>query len=97
MRQGIKLVRQVGIAYGSAFGQEITPGPGIQTDDDIDAWLVREGANTQFHPTGTCAMLPKNEGGVVDKDLRVYGLANVRVVDASVFPFEFAAHVSLFS
>jgi len=94
MRQGIKLVRQVGIAYGTAFGQEISPGPGVQTDDDIDAWLVREGANTQYHPTGTCTMLPKDEGGVVDKDLRVYGLANVRVVDASVFPFEFAAHLA---
>ena len=40
-------------------------------------------------------MLPLEQGGVVDTDLRVYGLANVRVVDASVFPMQFAAHVSI--
>ena len=40
-------------------------------------------------------MLPREQGGVVDTDLRVYGLANVRVVDASVFPMQFAAHVSI--
>jgi hypothetical protein len=41
-------------------------------------------------------MLPKELGGVVDPNLRVYGLANVRVADASVFPIEFAAHVGDF-
>src|ERR1700748_449213 len=50
----------------------------------------------RYHPGCTCAMLPKSLGGVVDPNLRVYGLANVRVADASVFPLEFAAHVSHF-
>ena len=96
MRQGLKLVRQVGLAYGDVLGAETAPGPAIQSDQDIDNWLITQGANTQYHPTGSCAMLPKSLGGVVDKDLKVYGLENVRVVDASVFPFEFAAHVSSF-
>lgn len=39
-------------------------------------------------------MLPRNEGGVVDARLKVYGTVNVRVVDASVFPVSFSAHVS---
>lgn len=38
------------------------------------------------HPIGTCAMLPKDKGGVVDERLRVYGVRNLRIVDASVFP-----------
>jgi choline dehydrogenase len=41
---------------------------------------------TEYHPIGTCAMLPREKGGVVDNQLRVYGTSNVRVVDASIFP-----------
>ncbi|KAF9523934.1 alcohol oxidase [Crepidotus variabilis] len=97
MRQGLKLVRRVGAAYGTVLGTELNPGPNMQSDDAIDAYLVNDpsnGANSQFHPAGTAAMLPKALGGVVDADMKVYGLANVRVVDGSVFPFEFAAHLA---
>jgi len=38
-------------------------------------------------------MLPLEQGGVVDANLRIYGLGNVRAVDASVFPLQFAAHM----
>lgn len=38
------------------------------------------------HPVGTCAMLPRDKGGVVDPRLRVYGIRGLRIVDASVFP-----------
>ena len=38
-------------------------------------------------------MLPQNMGGVVDAKLHVYGVSNLRVVDASVFPIEWAAHM----
>ncbi|KAF6760889.1 mala s 12 allergen [Ephemerocybe angulata] len=82
MRQGVKLVRLVGAALGD------------RTDDQIDAWLTNSGANTQYHPASACAMLPRKWGGVVDSDLKVYGLANVRVIDSSVYPFEFAAHLA---
>ena len=47
---------------------------------------LRETATTNYHPCGTCAMLPEAMGGVVDAELRVYGTKNLRVVDASVFP-----------
>jgi len=40
-------------------------------------------------------MLPLELGGVVDPNLKVYGTANVRVVDASIFPIQFAAHVRI--
>ncbi|KAJ4292738.1 hypothetical protein N0V90_009401 [Kalmusia sp. IMI 367209] len=41
---------------------------------------------TEYHPIGTCAMLPREKGGVVDSKCKVYGTSNVRVVDASIFP-----------
>jgi choline dehydrogenase-like flavoprotein len=41
---------------------------------------------TSYHPCGTCAMLPRESGGVVDARLQVYGVRGLRVVDASVFP-----------
>lgn len=73
MRQGVKFVRTVGAAYGATFGTEIAPGPTVQTDQQIEDWLVST-ASTQFHPTGSCAMLPQAQGGVVNAKLQVYGL-----------------------
>jgi choline dehydrogenase len=48
--------------------------------------FVKANTATEYHPVGTCAMLPKDKGGVVDSELKVYGTSNVRVVDASIFP-----------
>jgi choline dehydrogenase-like flavoprotein len=48
--------------------------------------FLKRTATTNYHPCGTCAMMPEQNGGVVDTKLKVYGTTNVRVVDASVFP-----------
>ncbi|CAN9167330.1 alcohol oxidase [Alternaria alternata] len=48
--------------------------------------LVQNNTVTEYHPIGTCAMLPKEKGGVVDEELRVHGVDGLRVVDASIFP-----------
>ncbi|KFZ07713.1 hypothetical protein V502_09819 [Pseudogymnoascus sp. VKM F-4520 (FW-2644)] len=50
--------------------------------------LCKELVLSMFHLSGTCAMLPREDGGVVDSKLKVYGTSNVRVVDASLFPLE---------
>lgn len=54
---------------------------------------LRGQIKTEFHPSGTTAMLPKNKGGVVDPSLRVYGTKNLRVVDAGVMPLIPGAHI----
>ena len=96
LRQGVKLARKIAATspLKDVLGAETSPGPTVTTDDAIDAF-VAGGIVTEFHPANTLAMLPRNQGGVVDAKLKVYGLQNVRVVDASIFPLQFAAHVSL--
>ena len=46
----------------------------------------RQRSGTVYHPCGTCAMRPLAAGGVVDSELRVYGVQGLRVADASIFP-----------
>ncbi|KAL4876597.1 glucose-methanol-choline oxidoreductase-like protein [Aspergillus karnatakaensis] len=53
---------------------------------DVAKDYVRSACKSTFHPTSTCAMMPKEKGGVVDARLRVWGVSNLRVVDASVIP-----------
>ena len=48
--------------------------------------IVKDRLWTTYHPSCTCAMLPRESGGVVDDRLRVHGTRGLRVVDASVFP-----------
>ncbi len=64
--------------------RELTPGPGVQSDAEIDAWL-RANVRTAMHPTSTCAM-GNDEMAVVDGQLRVRGLSGLRVADASIMP-----------
>ena len=81
--------------YSSIWAEEYEPGLDVVPESDNDAaWLtyVRNNTNTFYHPVGTCAMLPKNDGGVVDSKLMVYGTSNLRVVDASIIPILVSAH-----
>lgn len=48
--------------------------------------FIRQFGATNYHPVGTCAMMGEDLDGVVGEDLVVYGIANVRVCDASVIP-----------
>lgn len=70
--------------------------PAISEDASYEVWLdwVKTKSNFQpnYHHSGTCAMLPRESGGVVDNDFRVYGTKNVRVVDLSILPLQIAGH-----
>lgn len=60
---------------------------GFTADLDKTKQFVRDTAVGAMHYTSTCSMMPRETGGVVDSQLRVYGTKNVRVVDASIMPF----------
>ncbi|OKL59623.1 hypothetical protein UA08_05437 [Talaromyces atroroseus] len=94
LRDGLKLARKLGetAPLCNTLTAEISPGSKVQTDDEWLDWL-RGAAGTEFHPSSSCAMLPRELGGVVDANLRVYGLANVRVADASVVPIALSTHL----
>ncbi|EAQ83060.1 hypothetical protein CHGG_10878 [Chaetomium globosum CBS 148.51] len=63
--------------------------PALKADDlDTAREIVRRRQISVFHVAGSCAMRPRDQGGVVDERLRVYGTKRLRVVDASVFPIE---------
>ncbi|KAI0320798.1 alcohol oxidase [Amylostereum chailletii] len=96
LRGAAKFIRQVAATgtFATTLTGETLPGTTVQSDDDIDNWL-RSTVGTEFHPVGTCSMLPLSQGGVVDTNLKVHGLSNVRVIDASVVPIELAAHVRI--
>jgi len=86
--EGIKLARR--IAQAPAFnkyrGNERLPGKEIQNDDELKAY-IRKMTQTLYHPVGTCKMGPANDPmAVVDSELRVRGVDNLRVVDASIMP-----------
>jgi choline dehydrogenase len=63
---------------------ELKPGRERTTDDEIIAW-VKEAAETTYHPVGTCRM-GHDQLAVVDDQLRVHGIAGLRVADASIMP-----------
>lgn len=67
--------------------------PEDATDEQWAAW-VRSKAGSNNHPLGSAAMLPRDMGGVVGPELKVYGTANVRVVDASVIPTQISGHLT---
>ncbi|KAL9600372.1 MAG: hypothetical protein Q9219_003222 [cf. Caloplaca sp. 3 TL-2023] len=67
--------------------------PTVEADEATLNTIINSGIRTEFHPSGTCAMLPLEQGGVVDPHLRVHGARNLRVVDAGIFPLIPAAHL----
>jgi choline dehydrogenase len=82
----LKLLRQImgQKAMQRYIAEERAPGPDVQSDADLLAF-ARGAGTTVFHPTSTCRMGP-DKTAVVDERLRVRGLGNLRVVDASIMP-----------
>ncbi len=72
-------------AFEPFNGGEISPGPEVETDQEIMDWVARD-AETALHPSCT-ARMGTGDGSVVGPEsLRVHGTDGLRVVDASVLP-----------
>lgn len=79
-------------AWDGFRGAETTPGPTVQTDADILAW-IRAAGSTEYHPCSTCRM-GTDEGSVTDTAGRVHGVEGLRVVDASIMPHNVTANLN---
>ena len=85
--EGIKLARRIltAPAFAALGGVEMLPGPGVQSDEEILAYLRAE-ALTVYHPVGTCKMGTDPMAVVEPEGLRVRGIEGLRVADASIMP-----------
>jgi choline dehydrogenase-like flavoprotein len=85
--EGIKIARRIfaSAEFAQIRGPEILPGEEVQSDDEILAYLRAE-ALTVYHPVGTCKMGVDGLAVVAPDTLKVFGVENLRVADASVMP-----------
>lgn len=85
-RACVRLTREIinQPAFDKYRGEEIQPGKQVQTDEEIDAF-VRRAVESAYHPSCSCKM-GEDDMAVVDSQTRVHGIANLHVVDSSIFP-----------
>ena len=98
----VAIARQVRQAAHTRPLADVTPAeaqpntttvPADATDAQWATWL-KDTYSPNSHPLGSCAMMARELGGVVDPELRVYGTNNVRVVDASILPYQIDGHLT---
>jgi choline dehydrogenase/4-pyridoxate dehydrogenase len=88
VRAGVRMAREIAAqpAMARFIAREIAPGSSKNSDADIDAH-IRQTAITVHHPAGTCKMGKESDASaVVDTELKLRGVAALRIVDASVMP-----------
>jgi len=95
MRAAIRLTREVFMqkAFDRFRGEELSPGPHVQTDAEIDAH-IRASAETAYHPSCSCRM-GSDAMAVVDSQGRVHGVQGLRVVDASIMPLVVSGNLNV--
>jgi choline dehydrogenase len=87
-RRCIRLTREIFAqeAFAPYVKHEIQPGAGAQSDDELND-VIREHAESAYHPCGTCKMGRMDDAmAVVDPHCRVIGVEGLRVADSSIFP-----------
>jgi len=87
-RHCIRVTREIfaQAAFDPFRGPEIQPGDAVQSDDALDA-VIREHAESAYHPCGTCRISrAEDRMAVVDPECRVIGVEGLRVADSSIFP-----------
>lgn len=91
-----QLARNLLRAMHPFVSMETLPGSLVPDNATADEWIsyVVQNFQPNFHAIGTCAMMAKELGGVVDPSGRVYGVKDLRVIDASIVPTQVSAHTS---
>jgi choline dehydrogenase-like flavoprotein len=91
---GLCIAREIGAmpALSPWRGAEALPGPGVRDTEDLRNY-VRANLRSYSHYAGTCA-IGADEGSVVDPGLRMHGIRNLRVADASVMPAPISANTN---
>ena len=86
MLEAVRIAQSLGEsrAFASIRGGRILPGPDVTTAEGLRAH-IRATAETMFHQVGSCRM-GRDADSVVDHELRVRGVANLRVADGSIMP-----------
>jgi choline dehydrogenase len=84
---GSRMLRRIAATgpLAEVISEEHLPGAHVQSEEAIFADFGQR-AGSVYHASCTCAMGPDPVGSVVDAQLRVHGIAGLRVIDASVFP-----------
>lgn len=87
MLEGVRFMRTLAStpAMSALIAEELQPGKAVESDETMIT-DIRNRSSTVFHPVSTCRMGTTPAENVVDHKLRVHGLQNLRVIDASVFP-----------
>ncbi|CAE6464486.1 unnamed protein product [Rhizoctonia solani] len=75
----------------SLIQKPIDPRPDQMGDEDLKEY-AKNLLESAHHPIGSNSMLPREDGGVVDSKLKVYGVDNLRVADGSIFPLSMSCH-----
>ncbi|RAL06933.1 GMC family oxidoreductase [Aspergillus homomorphus CBS 101889] len=77
------------------YDRETIPGKLLCSDADLEDWVkyVKQNFRANYHGVGTCSMMKKELGGVVNNEAKVYGVDGLRVVDGSIPPTQVSSHV----
>jgi choline dehydrogenase len=94
MVDAVRLCREIAESgpLGRAVVRNIDPGPGVGSDEQIEAWIRAE-LQHEYHAACTCR-IGREDDGVLDEELRVRGVDGLRVVDASSMPRVVAANTN---
>lgn len=87
--KGSKAALSVGALEGKVEDIEYS----VEDDAMIEDW-IRSNLETTWHSLGTCAMKPREKGGVVDRDLNVYGTRGLKICDLSMVPENVGANTN---
>ncbi|KAI0179425.1 alcohol oxidase [Hypoxylon sp. FL1284] len=80
-----KIVAKMKMQRGPASTEPLFTDDPDEDDSAIEEW-VRNNVGTAYHPMGTCKMAPRENGGVVDGKLSVYGVRGLKIADMSIAP-----------